>query len=131
MTLDDNEGTVLILPNSLEWLNRFSNRVRQDTRFTIGGSFIVQENSVKSGVSVTLSGGVDVWVSYQLLQDLHALSNVVGKTFKLTMPDGFQMDVKFRHPNPFSASPVLRCNTYEPDSQFNNFIINLYRVDEV
>ena len=131
MTLDDNDGTVLTLPDSLEWLNRFTNNVRQDTRFTIGGSFIVQENSVKSGNSVTLSGGVDVWVNYKLLKDLHTLANIVGKTFTLTMPDGLQMDVKFRHPNPFSASPVLRCNTYTDDSQFNNFIINLYRVDEV
>lgn len=128
--LDDGVAFTVNLPRSLEWVNRFKSRVRQDIRFTLGGSFIVQESSVKAGNEVTLSSGPNVFVEYGILKTLLAESENLGKTYTLTFPDEEVISVKFKHPDPISATPVLRCDTYADTDNFNNVTINFYRVDE-
>lgn len=131
MTLDDGQGIVITLPDDLEWQDRFKNLIRQDTRFTLGGSFILSESKVKAGNTVTLSGGEDTWIKYSVIKQLMTTADVLLKTFTLTLPDSTVMTVGFKHPDPISATPVLRAQTYNDDDDFNNVRIVFYRVDEV
>lgn len=130
ITLDDGQGLVINLPRSLEWNDRFRSRVQQDKRFTIGGSFIVQESKIKAGNEVTLTSGENVFITYGVLKQLEIEYQKTGKTYLLTLPDGTTMDVIFNHPDPVQASPVLRCDTYGDNDYFNNLTIKFNRVDE-
>lgn len=131
MTLDDGINPAIELPSSLEWTDRFKSRGRQNVRFTIGGSFISQGSNVKAGNTVTLVGG-GVWITYSTLLTLIAESEIPGKTYTLTLPDGTVMTViwNLTQGDPITASPVLRCETYQPDDPFNNVTLRFYRVDE-
>lgn len=131
MTLDDGQGLIIELSDDLEWQDRFKNLIRQDSRFTIGGSFILSESKVKAGNTVTLAGGDDTWIKYSVLKTLMSASNELLKTFTLTMPDGETMTVGFKQPDPISATPLLRAQTYGDDDDFNNVRIVFYRIDEV
>lgn len=123
-TLDDGNGTVIVLSDDLEWTDEFGwSSVEQSKEYTIGGSLIIQEGTKLAGRPITLDSGRDVFVERDIVTQLTDESNAsAGKSYTLTLPDGRTKSVTFDHSrNPVDASSpkIFRQRSMATDSLYN------------
>ena len=95
----------ITLPDDLLWVNEFDwNPIEQSTERSLTGALMVQEQSLKFGRPLELSGGLEAgWVARSTVVDLLALSSIANKVMTLTLPDLREYTVIFDRQ---SGSPV-------------------------
>ena len=95
----------ITLPDDLLWINEFDwNPVEQSTERSLTGALLVQEQQMKFGRPIELSGGIEAgWVSRSTVVNLLALSQIANKIMTLTLPDLRKYSVIFDRQ---SGSPV-------------------------
>jgi len=97
------------LNSDFVWLDEFSwNNVKSNIKYTLGGTPVITESTVSSGRPMTI-GGDNAWLTRANLDILYTWSNQLGKQMILTLADGIEYSVIFRHYEPpviEAASPI-------------------------
>ncbi|OED40222.1 hypothetical protein ACH42_17055 [Endozoicomonas sp. (ex Bugula neritina AB1)] len=121
----------ITLPDDLLWINEFDwNPVEQSTERTLTGALLVQEQSLKFGRPIELSGGAEAgWVSRSTVVNLLALSQIANKVMTLTLPDLRTYSVIFDRQSgkPVEAQQVIPF-AYPDDDHHYSLTIRLLTV---
>ncbi|MCW7551815.1 hypothetical protein NX722_04000 [Endozoicomonas gorgoniicola] len=127
MTLDDIE-----LPDDLLWVNEFDwNPVEQTTERSLTGSLLVQEQSLKHGRPIELSGNEESgWVPRSTVEALLQVSQTPNKVMTLTLSDSRTFPVIFdrRNGSPIQARQVLPF-AYPDENYQYSLTIRLFTID--
>ena len=127
MTLNDIE-----LPDDLLWVNEFDwNPVEQTTERSLTGALLVQEQSLKHGRPIELSGNDESgWVPRSTVEALLQVSQTPNKVMTLTLSDNRTFPVIFDRSNgsPIQARQVLPF-AYPDDSYQYSLSIRLLTVE--
>ncbi|MBF0155496.1 MAG: hypothetical protein HQL64_17310, partial [Magnetococcales bacterium] len=99
----------LILPDSLQWTNRYAwAPVAVETARTLGGSQVVWSAPLVGGRPIDLEAADDVtWLSLGQVQTIYAMAVQPGGVFTLIWDDE-EFQVMFRHQDPpaISFTPI-------------------------
>lgn len=107
INLDDNAWW----PDELDW-----SPVRQATTRTLGGSLVVESALARYGRPITLAGLVLDRATLEVLRDM---SDTPGATYTLTIPDGRQYTVMWRHADEaISYTPDETLASYGPANEY-------------
>ncbi|MBF0126638.1 MAG: hypothetical protein HQM02_05440 [Magnetococcales bacterium] len=115
----------LILPDSLQWKNRYDwAPVAQETARTLGGGNVVWHSGLTGGRPIDLEAEGDVtWFTLAQVEAIHAMAVQPGSVFDLVL-DGEVFQVMFRHQDP----PTLSFTPIFPHARFFNGSIRLMEV---
>ena len=91
----------LILPDSLQWINRYAfSAVTQTVVQTLAGTPVVFGHTKVGGWPLTLVAEEDVtWLDFASVEALLTMASQAGVSFPLLW-DGFSCTVLFRHQDP-------------------------------
>ena len=107
INLDDNAWW----PDELDW-----SPVRQTLTRSLGGSLVVESALAKYGRPITLEGLVLDRATLEVLRDM---SDAASARYPLTLPDGRQYTVMWRHADQaISYAPVEALATYTASDQY-------------
>jgi len=110
ITLSDGTNTIT-LPGDMLWQDEYTwQPVVQEVAHSIAGALVVESATRLAGRPITLTGDDDMaWVERGTLQQLRAWAATPGKTMTLTLTDGRQFAVVWRHQDApaLEARPVL------------------------
>ncbi|MBF0341514.1 MAG: hypothetical protein HQL95_11220 [Magnetococcales bacterium] len=100
----------LILPDSLQWPNRYAwAPVSQETARTLGGANVVWHSPLIGGRPIDLEAADDVtWLTRAQVEAIFAMASQSGGVFDLILDDAI-FQVMFRHQDPpaISFTPIL------------------------
>lgn len=102
------------------YLDPFSDNVTSTAEQTIDGETVVFSQTT-SGQSIDLIGyETSGWLTYGVLKQLHALSNVAGAVYALELADGTVKQVRFRHEEKpaVDMTPIVSRSVYDNDDYF-------------
>lgn len=102
------------------YLDPFSDNVTSTAEQTIDGETVVFSQTT-SGQSIDLIGyETSGWLTYGVLKQLHALSNVAGALYTLELADGTVKQVRFRHEEKpaVDMTPIVSRSVYDDDDYF-------------
>lgn len=120
----------LQLPEGLLLDDEFSgsSRVRMSMKHSQGGTLFIQKKILKKGKEITLQGGQNHgFMRRDLLRQLKALSEL-GATHTLSMHNGDIHQIKFRYPNPISATLIKLKQNPDDADLYNNVVIRMLEV---
>jgi hypothetical protein len=120
-----NSTITVILPDDLEWIDRYEwTQVKEKVEVTLNGNLVIQTATQIKGRPITLKGGADYgWIDRDTIAALQQLADA-GENMTLTFADNTSYNVRFRYEQgAFSASPILPNLEY-----YNNVIIRLIEV---
>lgn len=100
----------LQLSGQMAWTDEFDwQPVVQSSSYSLDGALVVEAAAKQAGRPITLAGAEDRgWVTRADVQSLLAAAARPGLVMQLTLDDGRQFDVVFRHEDtPLQAEPVM------------------------
>lgn len=116
----------IALPDDTVWTDEWSwTPVVQAVSRTLGGRQIVEEVSNIGGRPITL---VAQWIDKSVVDALQAERDIINNHMLLTVADGRQFTVGFRHgDNPIDVSPIIEYAEYQ-SGDFFDVTIKLFEV---
>lgn len=115
----------LILPDSMEWKNRYEwVPVAQESTRTLGGSNVVWNSALVGGRAIDLEAeGDNSWLTIEQVAAIYAMATQAGGVFDLVLDENV-FQVMFRHQD----QPATSFTPIFPHSNFFNGIIKLMQV---
>lgn len=107
------------LPDNLYWSDEFQWSAAAQTRaYSLTGALLLEEAPRQAGRPITLEG---MWVERTTVEAVQALADAPGSDRLLTLPDGRQFSVRFRHDGgpAVDARPLHPVATPAPDTLYS------------
>lgn len=112
----------IVLPVDMWWEDEFDyTPIGQNVEHNLDGSFAVEEDEKLAGRPITLSGDIRYsWLTRQDVLAVYAMASEKLKVMTLTIADGREFSVMFRHytGKPISAEPVFQRVPPLPDDEY-------------
>lgn len=117
ITLDDIEISPYLL-----WVDEIWSPVVGSSEFGVEGALFIDASAKKAGRPITLTAPANQgWITRATLLALLKLAEVPGRKMKLTLTDGREFTVVFRHQGglPIEAAPVVGVSVPSDEDYYN------------